>query len=55
MGTCKVARRVVLESWIWEVENMEVQDVVEKGGERWRREAVKLEVLDVLGRLIEAL
>ena len=55
MGTCRVARRVVLESWIWEVRDMEVQEVVEQGGERWRREAIKLEVLEVLGRLIGAL
>ena len=55
MGTCRVARGVVLESWIREVEDIEVQEVVGEGGERWRRDAVKLEVLEVLGRLIGAL
>ena len=45
MGTCTVARKVALESWIWEV-----QEMIEEGRERLRREAVKLEVLEVPDR-----
>ena len=37
------------------MEEINVQEVEGEGGEAWRREAVKTEVLEVLGRLIEAL
>ena len=55
MGTCRIARRVVLKNLIREVEDVEVKEIVGGGGERWRRDAVKLEVLEVLGRLVETL
>ena len=55
MGTCRVARKVVLEAWRKEVEEINVQEVEGEGGEAWRKEAVKTEVLEVLDRLIEAL
>lgn len=55
MATCRVARGVVLEHWRRQVEEIDVEDTKGKGGEMWRGEAVRGEVLEVLRGLIDAL